>query len=63
MIASTRSFALYLDENLGAVAVQLTIDELRDIDEVLPAGTASGSRYNEQGMKACIAEAQSGSHL
>jgi aryl-alcohol dehydrogenase-like predicted oxidoreductase len=35
----------YLDENLGAVDVVLTADELRRIDEVAPAGFTSGDRY------------------
>jgi len=43
--------AQYLDENLGAISVHLTEAELREIDAVLPAGRASGGRYNEQGMK------------
>ena len=42
----------YLDENLGAVRVRLTPDELRQIDAILPVGAASGERYHEQAMKA-----------
>ena len=41
----------YLDENLGAVTVQLTPEELRRIDDVLPPGSASGERYPAQGMR------------
>jgi aryl-alcohol dehydrogenase-like predicted oxidoreductase len=40
----------YLDENLGALAVTLTPDELRQIDAVLP--TAAGARYHAQAMQA-----------
>jgi aryl-alcohol dehydrogenase-like predicted oxidoreductase len=42
----------YLDENLGALGVRLTADELRQIDEVFPAGAASGARYVPQSMQA-----------
>jgi aryl-alcohol dehydrogenase-like predicted oxidoreductase len=42
----------YLDDNLGAVQVRLTADDLAQIDAVLPTGAASGERYNEQAMLA-----------
>ena len=42
----------YLDENLGALNVRLTGDELRRINDVLPAGRAVGTRYPAQGMRA-----------
>lgn len=42
----------YLDENLGAVSVELTPDDLQRIDDILPAGSASGERYPAQGMRA-----------
>jgi aryl-alcohol dehydrogenase-like predicted oxidoreductase len=42
----------YLDDNLGAVDVKLTADELARIDSVLPVGSAAGPRYHEQAMKA-----------
>lgn len=35
----------YLDENLGAVRVSLTPDELRRLDEVAPVGGTAGDRY------------------
>jgi aryl-alcohol dehydrogenase-like predicted oxidoreductase len=44
--------AAYLDENLGAVTVTLTADELRTINAVLPAGATAGDRYHAQGMQA-----------
>jgi aryl-alcohol dehydrogenase-like predicted oxidoreductase len=34
-----------LEENVGALAVTLTSEELRRIDELLPQGTAAGERY------------------
>lgn len=40
----------YLEENLGALAVGLTPDDLRRIDEILPAGSAAGTRYPEAMM-------------
>jgi aryl-alcohol dehydrogenase-like predicted oxidoreductase len=35
----------YLDENLGALDVSLTDDDLRRIDEVAPVGATAGDRY------------------
>ena len=35
----------YLEENLGAVGVSFTPDELRRIDEISPRGAAAGERY------------------
>src|SRR5262245_39312340 len=42
----------YLDENLGALRVRLTPDELAQIDAILPAGAAAGDRYGAQAMQA-----------
>ena len=40
----------YLDENIGALDVRLTAEDLRRLDEILPPGAAAGQRYHEQGM-------------
>ena len=40
----------YLEENVGAVNVQLTPEDLRRIDEIAPQGIAAGTRYPEGGM-------------
>jgi aryl-alcohol dehydrogenase-like predicted oxidoreductase len=40
----------YLEENAGALDVQLTTEDLRRIDEVAPKGVASGERYTEAMM-------------
>jgi aryl-alcohol dehydrogenase-like predicted oxidoreductase len=40
----------YLEENAGALDVQLTPEDLRQIEEVFPHGVAAGSRYPEQMM-------------
>jgi aryl-alcohol dehydrogenase-like predicted oxidoreductase len=37
----------YLEENIGALNVQLTAEDLRRIDEVAPRGVALGARYPE----------------
>jgi aryl-alcohol dehydrogenase-like predicted oxidoreductase len=37
----------YLEENIGALNVQLTAEDLRRIDEVAPKGAALGARYPE----------------
>jgi len=41
----------YLDDNLGAAPVQLSVDCLAQIDAMLPPGVASGDRYPAQAMK------------
>jgi aryl-alcohol dehydrogenase-like predicted oxidoreductase len=40
----------YLEENLGALDVKLTKDDLRQIDAVFPSGAAAGQRYPEHMM-------------
>jgi aryl-alcohol dehydrogenase-like predicted oxidoreductase len=35
----------YLEENAAAAEVDLTDDELRQLDEIAPAGVAAGDRY------------------
>jgi aryl-alcohol dehydrogenase-like predicted oxidoreductase len=40
----------YLEENVGALDVQLSAEDLRRIDEIAPQGVAAGSRYPEGGM-------------
>ena len=35
----------YLEENVGAVDVELTADDLRRLDEAFPQGVAAGARY------------------
>jgi aryl-alcohol dehydrogenase-like predicted oxidoreductase len=42
----------YLDENLGALGVQLTHSDLQRIDAVLPQGSTSGDRYATHAMQA-----------
>jgi aryl-alcohol dehydrogenase-like predicted oxidoreductase len=41
----------YLEENVGSMNVELTPEDLKRIDEVLPHGAASGMRYPEQMME------------
>ena len=43
--------ARYLDENLGALRVRLTPEEVEQIDKILPAAAAAGDRYNAQAMQ------------
>jgi aryl-alcohol dehydrogenase-like predicted oxidoreductase len=40
----------YLDENIGALDVKLTGEELERLDQILPPGAAAGPRYHAQGM-------------
>ena len=41
----------YLDENIDALEVKLTDEDLRRLDEILPPGAAAGQRYHERGME------------
>jgi len=41
----------YLDENIGALEVKLSDEDLRRLDEILPPGAAAGQRYHERGME------------
>ena len=41
----------YLDENIGALDVKLTADDLKRLDEILPPGAAAGERYHARGME------------
>jgi aryl-alcohol dehydrogenase-like predicted oxidoreductase len=41
----------YLEDNVGAVNVELTVDDLRRIEEVFPTGAAAGERYPEHMMQ------------
>ncbi len=40
----------YLEENAGALEIDLTIDDLRRLNEAFPAGAAAGLRYPEHMM-------------
>jgi len=44
--------AMYLDENLGALAIKLTADDLAQIDAAFPAGSTAGARYPAHSMQA-----------
>jgi aryl-alcohol dehydrogenase-like predicted oxidoreductase len=41
----------YLEENVGAINVTLTEQELEEIDSIAPKDVAAGTRYAEGGMK------------
>src|SRR5713226_7651751 len=41
----------YLEENVGALDVRLSPDDLRRIEEVAPRGAVSGPRYPEHMMQ------------
>jgi aryl-alcohol dehydrogenase-like predicted oxidoreductase len=44
--------AKYLDENLAALDVTLTPEELRQMDAIFPVGSTAGDRYPPQAMQA-----------
>jgi aryl-alcohol dehydrogenase-like predicted oxidoreductase len=50
VIPGTRSIAR-LEENLGALPVVLTAEDLARLDAAIPAGAAAGTRYPAAGMK------------
>ena len=41
----------FLEENIGALNVHLTDEQLRRLDEAFPVGAPAGERYPEQGMR------------
>jgi aryl-alcohol dehydrogenase-like predicted oxidoreductase len=41
----------YLEENMGALNVRLTPDDLSRIDEIAPRGVTAGDRYAAEGMR------------
>jgi aryl-alcohol dehydrogenase-like predicted oxidoreductase len=41
----------YLEENVGALDVTLTPEEVGEIDRIAPQGAAAGARYPEAGMR------------
>ena len=42
----------YIEENVGALQVRLSAEDLARIDRVMPAGAAAGTRYPEAAMAA-----------
>jgi aryl-alcohol dehydrogenase-like predicted oxidoreductase len=42
----------YLEENVAALKVRLTPDDLKHLDELMPQGIAAGPRYPEEMMRA-----------
>lgn len=42
----------YLDENLAALDVKLTSEEVKQINDLFPMGVTAGDRYHAQAMKA-----------
>jgi len=42
----------YLDENIGALDIALTPDDLATIDRIMPKGSVAGTRYPEAGLRA-----------
>jgi aryl-alcohol dehydrogenase-like predicted oxidoreductase len=41
----------YLEENLGALKVTLTPEDLRRLNDIFPFGATAGNRYHDAGMK------------
>jgi len=41
-----------LEENLGALKVELSAEDVRRVSDAVPAGVAAGARYPEAAMKA-----------
>ncbi len=40
-----------LEDSAAAAAIVLSAEDLRELDAAIPAGSAAGPRYNEEGMK------------
>jgi aryl-alcohol dehydrogenase-like predicted oxidoreductase len=41
----------YLDENIAALDIKLSDEDLKRLDEILPPGAAAGERYHARGME------------
>jgi aryl-alcohol dehydrogenase-like predicted oxidoreductase len=41
----------YLDQNIDALKVRLSDEELERLDSILPPGAAAGERYHARGME------------
>ena len=41
---------IYLEENIGALSVNLTAEDLKRLDQLIPKGAAAGARYGEAMM-------------
>ena len=41
----------YLDQNIGALEVKLSDDDVKRLDAILPPGAAAGERYHAKGME------------
>jgi len=41
----------YLDQNIGALDVELSEEDLKRLDAILPPGAAAGERYHARGME------------
>jgi aryl-alcohol dehydrogenase-like predicted oxidoreductase len=41
----------FLEENVGALDITFSTEELKEIDLIAPKGVATGTRYPEGGMK------------
>jgi len=41
----------YLDDNICALEVKLTDEDLQRLDDILPPGAAAGERYHARGME------------
>jgi aryl-alcohol dehydrogenase-like predicted oxidoreductase len=41
----------YLEENAGAIELELTAEQLAALDEAMPVGAAAGERYPPDGLK------------
>ena len=41
----------YLDQNIGALDVELSDEDLKRLDAILPPGAAAGERYHARGME------------
>jgi aryl-alcohol dehydrogenase-like predicted oxidoreductase len=40
----------YIEENIEGLKVELTAEDLRRLDEIVPPGAAAGARYDEVGL-------------
>lgn len=41
----------YVEQNIQATNIELSLEDLNRLEQIIPLGTDTGSRYDEQGMK------------
>jgi len=41
----------YIEQNIAAAAIELTVEEMKRLESIIPLGTTTGDRYDASGMQ------------